>query len=540
MPTFNLDPNKSGQNDINFAHPSSNKLKQILPTITVDPSTGYILVSKKTKVSIKASKISNSTSLSKNVMIDKLQIVDPQFLLSNRINISSFTAREAPNTRVGTPPDELPSINQNGGICQTMPFLHTIQSQLDYPMDYNFLWKCASSLPNPVNLFGVLGDTVTNTVSFGTGTSYNKLTNILYGDGRCISTQKICPEDVKVQEVGISSDSSDCDNPCNQGIKITTRILPPPSTEQELRDRLNNFGPMAIGCRGLTVRRLSAMARLTIRDDTPPKWEDLKNLDHDGLDAILEENTSTISRAGWLLAGHAVTITAAKDGQFVVKNSFGDVPDCIMSYDELKRDFEVYDSIFNLDARLNYAHLYPEVTKCPGISSLAECIQAKCIDRGYDKVKDPPSDKCECECDEVTPSGSCTNAGSPVQKVYNPITRKCECPRPLSYFTYYEGDDCCLKEKPLQWCEELFCYKTSDFYVVNIGVGGRSELEAVGKVPGVLTRDVNIVRPESPPPSCPITTLPPECSGVYREYTEARQAIVAQFNIVNINEIKIL
>lgn len=521
---------------ITISHPSVPKLKEVSPTLTADPQTGYIISDKKVKVPFKSREARNSASLSTDVMVNRVQLVSPDSPYFNAID------------RVKTPPSQLPQIEQQGGICQTIPFLHMIQSQLDYPIDYNFLWKCASPLPNLGAPLGALGDLVTNTISLGNGTSYNRLINILYST-ECIPVHIACPSD-KAQIVGDTTDSRDCNNPCNPSIRIQTVALSPPVGEQQLCDRLNKLGPMMVGCRGLVLRQLSAMVILYVfRDAKNITWDDVNYLDHDALDFLLEETTSILQRLDWQTRGHAVTLKGCKDGKFIIQNSYGECPDAEMTYEDLIKDFDVYDSVFDISNQVNCGHFYPVVTKCPGIENSPECKNLKCKEMGYDKIKDNTENTdCYCECIEVTPQTGpvgtsptpireCLNSGQPVQRVYNHRTKKCECPKPADSDYEYIGDDCCLVEKTGYWCEEILC--DSNWYKVKLGSGRATMRKAIDSIgypnPAVIATPI-----KASPPNCELDTLPPECSGEYNKYLKAREEIVKQFNVVQVHSIKIL
>jgi hypothetical protein len=374
--------------------------------------------------------------------------------------------------------NNFPTLAQTDPICQIIPFLHIIQSQLNFSMDYQHLMNCLSDNYNINGLFFV---NIMETLIEG---AYLKLFDLLFS-GKCFSIKEDpCRLNIDgSQAISLEYEKKDCDNPCFTKIKIKTIQESNIYTEQDLRDRINTLGPKPIRCYGLTTMKLDV---LNYNNDL--SWNDVKNMSFAQLnDLLIVKWTNLIG------SGHGVTIIGCENGQFQIKNSWGDSTNetISISFDDIVEHFILNFSGLDrvatnfLGIYLNY---YPVVELCDQrgrldpIPELRPCREQICKEKGYDKVKsgDGIFDECYCECSEVTtpmdaPS-YCLNKGQKVQRVSDGESIGCDCPdHPnFDFYKYYDKKDkdgqtyCCERAFEGKWCEKKYCVTTDTYYTTGI------------------------------------------------------------------------
>jgi hypothetical protein len=148
MAIFNLDPKRSDQYDINFAHPSIDTLKDKPLVITPIPacriddtescdSSGMLNYSKNifSKIIPKSSSAPNSARLSKDLKIGKIEVINLEKTPDTETFVS-FRAASIP----------FPEFDQQGSEnCQLLASLTAVQKSVNFPIDWGQFLKC---LPN--------------------------------------------------------------------------------------------------------------------------------------------------------------------------------------------------------------------------------------------------------------------------------------------------------------------------------------------------------------------------------------------------------
>lgn len=389
--------------------------------------------------------------------------------------------------------NNFPILFQVDPICQIIPFLHTIQSQLNFPMDYQSLMNCLSSNYNISGLFFV------NIMETFVKSSYLKLFDLLFS-GRCFSIKEDpCRSNTDSKIISIENSKKDCDNPCSTKIKIKAIKEPEIYTAQDLCERINTLGPKLLGSYGLTSMKLEVLNQI---DNLT--WNDVKNMSFSQLNDYISGQWTQLFAA----TGHSLTIIGCENGEFQIKNSFGVANEIIsVTFDDIVKYFILNFSGIRgvattfVGINLNY---YPVVELCSQrgrldpIPELRPCREEICKDKGYDGVKsgDGIFDECYCVCDEVTtpmdaPS-SCLNKGQKVQKVVNDESSGCDCPNhPNSDFYEYNSIEdkdgqtyCCERVLQGKWCETKYCSETDTYYTTGVEQSGYANeylsLEAEG------------------------------------------------------------
>jgi hypothetical protein len=472
---INTNSSEPKQN-INYFHPSVNTFKS-LPSYPSRGDTGSINTKNPIDTTIKTSNEAAHASIAdKNVMFNGIYALD-----SNSPQLSSLVKTT-----------DLPAIDQQGDECQIISFLHMIQSQLDFPMDYNHLLNCLPSTPPPKIKYPWSADLMK-------GTAYYQLGHLLHSPGKCFSVGKLVCGKGDQQNIGVNFGSTNCDDPCSTTIRIESRIIEPTKTYEELCSRLQQMGVVSLHTVGITSRRVNVASVYNI------PWDEIKDYDHDELDSVTGQQTSEEQRNKWNTIGHELSVVGCSDNRkIIIKNSLGgedalvyipyaDIVDSANNF-VLPREQNKPNKLWH--------NIYPVVKKCPDISTSVECRNLICKEAGYDKAK--PSivaGECECECDVIaspTPTfgiGECLNSG-PVQKIFDPIIGRCRCPDPPDVGHYYD-QNCCLKEAQGSWCDGDFgdCINGSysEFLMSTAAIAWKSHFSCGERAP--------CPPPPSPPPS---------------------------------------
>lgn len=532
MPIYS--PKQTGQTVVNFAHPSVEKLKDTPPNITIS-KFGLIESDRPRRlITIKNKKSLNGSVAGKDVS------VNGTYQLKSFDSIQNFKQLQV-NSR------DLPDIDQQSGICQTIPFLHMIQNQLDFQMDYDSLWQCidVNWTNNPLMNFY---DIFIFSTLFGIkdALAYPKLFNLLFSPGRCFSVNEIPPKctDEESQLVGdFEKQNKDCNNPCSRQIRITTKILPNINNEKDLCDRLNNLGPCPLGVTGLSSLKVSL---LSFGEFT---WEDVKDMDFETVKNLLPEyerdGLTTIGQ------GHMLTITSCTNGVFTVKDSNLGDKEFLLSWQDIQESFVINPRTVATLLGKEVLSYYPVVEECPSIAKSPECEEAVCIAAGFDGRKyNPDSDECECYCNKalapVTATNfqwlKCLNAGKFVQKVYgydiDTDTKRCVCPEhPEPEFYYYADERCCEIANLGSWCERIFCKKTNRYYTNgNTIEGDATKYKSKGEF-AVAWERKNYAS-NAPPRKVPCVKeeMPPICSGSEIDISPS----ALNFNIQTLSSLRLI
>lgn len=435
MPSFTINPLKTGQTPT-YYHPSLPNLKQTRPTFTFS-ETGLATPNKRVSFYIKESQAANAAVASDTVMVNGSHSIKNNTTFFNTIK---------------TPHQDLPSLDQEGGICQTIPFLHMIQSQVDFPIDYELLWDCLPSTPS----FGIgpIGETLFFSF-YSLNSSYCKLFNLVFSGNNCIPVGEIkCPDTSKSQRPGKDTDKS-CEGFCLRKVRIEAIKLPPVSSEQDLCERLNTYGPLSIIAGSLTTKKLTLLNKYP---DQYPTWESVKNLTDEQIDTEYPNLESD--------GGHATTITACVNGKFIIKNSWGqDNANIEISWNDINNYFELYSNTMDLGTKMrneaNLTNYVLKVRECFSGGGSVLCDEEQCKEAGYDGAKPRANvneGECECECDTII-----NNNGNSVQRVFNQQEKKCECPP--ENLSYYDYDENC-NEIPVDghWCLGKWCENSPTSY----------------------------------------------------------------------------
>ena len=538
MAIFSPNSKKSDQNDISFAHPSVTKLKDTLPNITISKSGLIESDRPRSLITIKDKKSVNGSVAGKDVSINgtyKLKSFD--VIQNQNISFKQF----------GLQSQNLPDISQQSGICQSIPFLHMIQNQLDFHMDYDSLWQCVD-INWTGNLMMDFYDIVVFSTLFGIKDklAYPRLFNLLFSPNKCFSVNEIPPKctDTDPQLVGNFEKKKDCINPCSRRIRIITAILPNINNEKDLCDRLNNLGPCPLVVSGLSALKVQLLSD----GEFEFTWEDVKDMDFETVRNLFPES----ERAGLttIRRGHMVTITSCTNGMFTVKNSNIGETEFILSWQDIQESFVINPDLLSTLFGLDLLSYYPVVEECQSIAKSPECEEEVCITAGFDGRKyNPDSDECECYCNKVLAPASlpdaswmtCLNAGTFVQKVsgYDYGTddsKKCVCPdHPEPEFYYYTGEDCCELDWPGSWCERVFCNKTNTYYLNGNTIKGEaSEYKQKGELAVGWERDRFISNAPRKIP-CVKEDWPLICSGLYEP---APSGLQSTFNIISASSLK--
>lgn len=355
-------------------------------------------------------------------------------------------------TTLPTPSEQLPTIIQKSGICQTIPFLHAIQSQLSWKMDYESFWNC-------------IPDDLTPNPFYNITIAYRKLYNLLFSNqGKCFSAYEISKncEGFDTQAVGDQSRVIECDNQCNKSIKITAQKLPPINNEQDLCNRLNNFGPVPLEVKDVMSRRLLFLMYEVVNEGQYNTWESVKDLDFYTINSLYPAIASDTDSCN-----HVITILSCTDGIFKIINSWDYKQELFLSWEDLDKYFVIRvkkETLYFPGTTwgipvgstvkeypvlpINY---YPFVEECFSSADAPECKAEKCQQAGYDGFRESEdSDDCECYCEDVIipdvafptddpvnpkPQLPCLNIGQVVPKIVefrytslNKLIKKCVCP----------------------------------------------------------------------------------------------------------------
>lgn len=405
-------------------------------------------------ISIKSKGALNSTVASQDVSINGSYTLRRKRDGSFPDNPRQF-AEFSTLTVLPTPPEQLPTITQKSGICQILPFLHAIQSQLNWKMDYESFWHCLPEnlTPNPF---------------YNTSIGYRKLYHLLFSNqGTCFSAYEIpknC-EGFATQSVGDSSRVIDCNNQCNRSIKITTQKLPPINSEQDLCDRLNNFGPVVLESRDIMSRRLLFLMWEVANGGQYNTWESVKDIDYNTIKSLYPSIADDSDRLD-----HALTIVSCTDGIFKVINSWEYEQELNLSWEDLDKYFIIRSKTETLyfpgttwgipvGSRVTTypvlpINFYPFVEECSSSADAPECKAEKCKQAGYDGfIESEDPDDCECYCEDIAvpdvafptdepinpkPLLPCLNIGEIVPRIvelrytdpttYTNLIKKCVCP----------------------------------------------------------------------------------------------------------------
>jgi hypothetical protein len=498
-----------------YAHPSVQKLKVLPPNLEIS-KYGLLEFDKPVKFVIKNNESPNGSVASKDVA------VNGTYALKSSQGLN----------RTGSPNNKYPTIDQAGPYCQILPLFHMIQSQLNFPIDYESLFSCLDD-----SFIYSAGPS-----QFGPGEEslgYVKLHNMLFGK-KCFSVKNnICFDQNEVSKVGRSTDKSDCDNPCHVKIKITALKEPPIKTEKDLCDRIKSLGPKGIGSYGLTTMKLELLSQK--RDWT---WDMVKTMPFDILNIHLKEPyTTTIG------LGHFLTIVGCSNGKFEIKNSWGKDNESIsISYQDITEHFNLGDGL--VDSLINrslglYLNYFPLVEICstPSVSDLQKCKEDLCKEKGYDGAKPSSVEReCECYCDpSASAHSSCNNKGQSVQKVFSINHKKCICPEhpDLDKFYYVaEGDSCCERSWRGSWCEKKYCPQTKLYYTTGMEKRGYAEEYQQLEAAQLATDWERISDPfdnnEPRTNPCLADDIPPICSGFSSNISSSAQSL---FNIASVTNI---
>lgn len=453
-----------------FNHPSVKRLQITGPNITFS-SSGLLQSDKRISFFIKNKSAQHGSVASKDLSINGHYYLKSSYNINNNF----------------IPNNNFPNLQQFGGMCQTIPFLHMIQSQIYFPIDYNALWSCIEA---DFNINGSILTNITNFLGDEGGINYTKLYNLLFS-GKCFPIKEDICRDNTLQPIGLYSEKN-CDNKCHLRIKIHTIKESPIYTEEDLCERINSLGPRLVGCYGLTTIRLQVLNK-----NPNLTWDIVKNMSLEELNNYLPQPYSSTR-----FLGHALTIIGCSDNKFQLINSWGSNNFLSVTYEELLSNFELHKSIVGnalqvITGLTDLYDYYPVVEPCLPLPDrdLTECRDNLCKDKGYDgglKMDwlDNDSEECDCYCDKVIAPETenvsvitvvpCVNAGDEIDKIYAPsdsilIKAKCVCPpHPIPEFYYYAGENCCETYTLGSWCEQLYCEQTDVYYQTGITAVGSS------------------------------------------------------------------
>lgn len=526
-------PKLSDYSSISFSHPSVESQKPVRPNVTISEN-GFITLDKKVSVSIKSKEAPNGAAAGQDVAINGTHEIK---------NLEAIAANSLVKTTT------LPQIEQKGGICQTIPYLHMIQSQLDFDIDYDSLWQCI-----PTNLTGSVPADLLSLI--GREPAYSKLYNLLFSSGTCFSVGEIpkkCNVEDETQRVGGPDNNSySCDSACSRRIKITTISTPPIRTEKDLCDRLNNLGPMLMSSTFSTTHKLTVLS-----ENKDLTWDDIKDMDFAQLNNLLSDYSKLSTSL--LPNGHVVTITSCVNGVFTVRNSWVGEKEFQLSWSDIQQDFNINGYIIENLYAVPIHRYYPVVEECEyiGDRNSKSCKDIHCIELGYDGAKpnsDP--DECECYCEPVTapaksknlPWKNCINAGQTVQKelkydldlsgpeyIYK---KECNCPEHPQPDKYrYDGPDCCEISLVGTWCKRYYCDQTNRYYMNGVEVEGSSqEFEQIGEsaVGWEKGSIYGSIYPRKVP--CVKEEMPPICSGSEIDISPS----TLNFNIQTVSSLRLI
>lgn len=231
-----------------------NILKQQQRINPVFSETGAIISGKIPKTYIKDNYSLNSSVASKDIMINN------HYSTIYNISVSNY--------------NNLPIINQGPNeCCQLIPFIHAIQNQLNFPIDYEKFINCIPTKPSnniPKNLLNNLQLDTTYQVD----RNYIKLFNLLYS-GACFevssSKESLCQD---VQTFGSLSDEClHCGDV--RGIKITVINSIQNNNDDDCCNSIKNGNIRALSISGLPAVKLLLWNNYS---NIFPSWEYINNL----------------------------------------------------------------------------------------------------------------------------------------------------------------------------------------------------------------------------------------------------------------------
>lgn len=481
--------------NIVYKHPSVSRLKTEVPYVVTMSLSGLGTTTRPINFE-KSREAPNGATPTKDVKSNNIQgmsIIDTN--LSEPISILS-------EFQGGI---NLPPVTQTGPVCQIIPMMHAIQHQLDFPMDYNQFLNCLPKNPNSRNPFGNQHGNQGNTAYDQLYYLINTVSNKCYPVGK-----KPCAES-EPQTVSVSNDPRECQaDGCTPSVRLSFKKLNKPNNFQSLKDMLDKLGPLPT-----TTNSNIDGRRLTAAYDTNTPWNEVKDLDDDALDQLFENDPDFSRDQNW---GHALTITGYdNNGNVELTNSWGSPPQKItMPYSDFIKHFKPPGDKDKDQPELGY---YPVVTKCRGIDQSSECKRLFCIKQGYDDVKENADpDKCECDCNTLTDIQSATGIGDclffEVKKVYNPKSKRCECPDDTPAGWEYDSN-CCLKFLGTSWCETKWCEETQELYRTGNCIEGTDSqyTQALRNNEGAFGERYTPCHKRNF--TCTKETMPRECSGSY-------------------------
>ena len=470
-------------NDISFAHPSVDKLKDKPVIITPAPacrigsdscdSTGILNFSKNIFHNIfpKSSLAPNSARLNRDLKIGNIECIRLNQIIEENQNQLAFSSlSEIP----------LPEFDQGGSEnCQLIASLTAIQKSVDFPIDWGQFFKC---LPKSVNINDNKEISSSQKEYFrwlfsniepgaGARIQHMKLFNALFS-GRCLPISPApegitnCangkfPVSTAQGEGGFNDGCSTTCNPDTIGIRIRPIILEGDVNSGKHICLLHKiYGPRPIVMEGNDYIKM----QLT-RFDGSVSWDSLKGLSDGEVRELLI--TELMQREGLSRqdarfkssqiafgSSHAVTLIGCQGPdaggayKFTIRNSFENTRDIEitwrdssdLSIDKLilpewithpggvKNPFleEFYKRSEEMRKYL-YNNIVYKVELCESsikIIPSEDCKKQNCKDLGYDSYDPHASDSdCPCKCSEGT-----NNIGRLIQRVYCKDCTKCECP----------------------------------------------------------------------------------------------------------------
>lgn len=389
----------------NYYHPSLSIFKPSSKLSEISDS-GDVLHSK--KLFIKEQQAQHSAVNNKNIFINNIQTL--RELSSLDYDLST-----------------LPVVHQHENpCCQIIPFLHMIQAQLDFPLDYEKFLQCipAEPLPPerlPINWYKIPTDKDSTT-------DHYRIAQLLFS-GKCFKVHESVETPCNEMQFFDEIDDKDCSE-CHKGFGIYIKVifLNISSPEYINIDCDKLFFPRCFVIHGIDAVKFSLM-NLTYSNPNfpdPLTWDDLKDMNAANLIELAQNYGIELPpQDEWYKNAHALTaLSCSKDEndcyEIILKNSYGN-KNHITTYKTCSANFwkdQFQKSIFpRILLKINK---YCVIKRSISDNEYSECLNNECRKILYSYYDPNSTNDCKCKDDNVTFPTETTTTPTPLFFNYNP------------------------------------------------------------------------------------------------------------------------
>lgn len=362
---------------------------------------------------------------------------------------------------------DLPNTNQGPqGICFMMPFLNMIQSQLDFPMDYNKFLECLSpsgngssresdeydnldpELKNSANRACEAdirwNETHPNSTTNRDCDYHKKFATLLYSK-KCfpvyesLSRDPLCGDEDSEETVK-NPINKECSRCPKEHIKIQFISHDRAAYYKDLCETISTYGPQYLALEDNLYLKIYLMH---LHNDTFDRFDAMSR--EELIELIPEDKRESVIEDSEI--GHAVTITNCEGPDennnytFTIRNSWGTSSTTnnfqitrkeVTGPTESEEAMDLLLGVIDIVGGFESHKTSIKITKCTDIIESpndTNCNQdSRCKELGYDKAKNPieNNEDCPCECETVV-----NNLNMSITKQFkNELTGiyKCECP----------------------------------------------------------------------------------------------------------------